>query len=379
MSLTKIIIKNIASLTGRLLSILPNKYIVLESIPDISDNTKAVFDEMIRRGLNKKYRFVWLCNTTNTKVDIFNTKCAYSKFKKKIYILRAKCIISCNDIIPSFGSYQKSIYLAHGVALKSLNGYKAPTGIDFAIGPSEIANAIMAKELNLSINKYCVTGYPRNDSLNRYNSDKIKSFFDGDYSKIIVWYPTFRQHNISNIASATSHSLPIIHDAESAVKINDVARKLGILIVLKPHFSQNTDYVKDLNLSNMVFITDELFINNNITSYEFVGGCDALITDYSSIYFDYLLCNKPMAAIWEDIDEYRKNRGFAIDVDYYMKGAEIIYNQNDFIDFLNNINRGIDLKACERADIVKNIHMYTDFRSSQRVVDFIEEHCLIGL
>ena len=32
--------------------------IILESAPDFSDNTKAVFDEMVRREINKKYKFV---------------------------------------------------------------------------------------------------------------------------------------------------------------------------------------------------------------------------------------------------------------------------------------------------------------------------------
>ena len=34
--------------------------ILFESRPDFSDNTMAVFSEMIHRGLNKKYRLVWL-------------------------------------------------------------------------------------------------------------------------------------------------------------------------------------------------------------------------------------------------------------------------------------------------------------------------------
>ena len=34
------------------------KLMVFESVPDMSDNTKAVFDEMLKRGLNKKYKMV---------------------------------------------------------------------------------------------------------------------------------------------------------------------------------------------------------------------------------------------------------------------------------------------------------------------------------
>ena len=42
-----------------LLGVLPKKkWIVFESVPDLSDNTKAVFDEMVRRKLNQKYLFI---------------------------------------------------------------------------------------------------------------------------------------------------------------------------------------------------------------------------------------------------------------------------------------------------------------------------------
>ena len=68
-------------------------------------------------------------------------------------------------------------------------------------------------------------------------------------------------------------------------------------------FRQDISYIQKYALSNICFIDDAFFRRNNITSYEFVGSCDALITDYSSIYFDYLLCGKPAAVIWEDIEE----------------------------------------------------------------------------
>ena len=38
------------------------KYVLFESIPDFSDNTLYVFNEMIKRGLNKKYKFIWVMN-----------------------------------------------------------------------------------------------------------------------------------------------------------------------------------------------------------------------------------------------------------------------------------------------------------------------------
>ena len=57
---------------------IPKKnWIVFESVPDLSDNTKAVFDEMIKRKLNDKYTFVWWVSDKNKE---------FPKYKNTIYI-----------------------------------------------------------------------------------------------------------------------------------------------------------------------------------------------------------------------------------------------------------------------------------------------------
>lgn len=372
----RLIIKGLVSYLARFLSFIPCRYIVFESLPDYADNTRAVFDEMVRRGLNKKYRFIWNCVNPNTKIPIDGVKCVYKRYFQIFYMMRAKCLISCNSFLSTFGKYQKSIYLCHGVPLKSLRGYKAPHGIDCIIGLSEDTNHIQSKELGIKMDKFQTLGYPRNDALLNKTHDDISQLFGNKFDKYIVWYPTFRQHCTSRIVSATSHALPIIYNTEIAKIINDFAAEKNVLIILKPHFSQDTKYIKELKLSNIIFIDDNFFIYHKITSYEFVGGCDALITDYSSIYFDYLLCDKPVAAIWEDVEEYKKNRGFAIDIDYYMKGAFKIYNVDDFLTFLEDVSFDKDTMKKERNLLIDVIHKNKDFNSAIRVVDFIESALL---
>ena len=83
----KKLIKNI------LISILPKRYILFESVPDVSDNSKAVFDEMLRRGLNKKYTLVWMlygndceCYPKIKNVKYYQPKdIGYEKNLKEVY------------------------------------------------------------------------------------------------------------------------------------------------------------------------------------------------------------------------------------------------------------------------------------------------------
>lgn len=369
----KIIIRSIAPI----FKFIPQNIIIFESIPDFSDNSRSVFDEMIKRGFNLKYKMVWIyCQHMKTSAIpnvLFLTK--KQRILTLYYMLRAKCIISCNNYVESWGEYQKALYLTHGVALKSMNVFVAPKHIDYIAGLSEEANRIMSKAIKQPIDKFIETGYPRNDSLMN-TTFSIHNFFNNKYKKIVVWYPTFRQHIGSNKVVGNVQPLPIIHHQEDAVAINDYAKEKNLLIILKPHFSQDLTYMKDVTLSNILFINDDFFVKNKVTSYEFVGSCDALITDYSSIYFDYLLCDKPIAAVWEDIEEYKRNRGFGIDIDFYMSGAYKVYNLNDFLSFITDVTEGIDSLKQERNRINKLINKYNDAFSSKRTVDFIEENCL---
>ena len=96
--------------------------------------------------------------------------------------------------------------------------------------------------------------------------------------------------------------------------------------------------------------------------------------DYeTAYYFAYLLCDKPIALMWEDIEDYRKDPGIAVDVDYIGKGAEKIYNLADFESFIIKVSEGIDNLRNERREICEWANYATDGKNTERVVDFIIE------
>lgn len=367
--------KKIKEFIKKVLNLFLKNYILFESIPDLSDNTKAVFDELIARGVNQKYKCIWIVSDKNKNFPkIKNVRYIDNKTNKwlfRYYRYSAKCLICCNYFCTSVLKNQTSFYLCHGTAIKSVrNYYNVPEKIDYVTVSSEQSKEMMAYELRGEVGKFYGLGFPRNDVFSK--PEKDLSGMLGEYKKIIVWYPTFRNHKSGN-KNVSSKALPILHDLDKAKELNEVASKNDVLIVLKPHFAQDVSYIKDYNLSNIKFIDDEFFEDNNITSYEFLNSCDSLITDYSSVYYDYLLTDKPVAVIWEDIEEYRKNQGFAVDVDYYMKGAEKIYNIEDFKDFVENIACEHDGLKNERKEICEWANYSNDGQNSKRVADFIIE------
>lgn len=353
--------------------LLPKKnWIVFESVPDLSDNTKAVFDEMIKRKLNKKYTFIWWVSDKNKEFPKYENTIYIDKKNIKEYnkyINRAKVLVCCNQFLESHIKGQTSFYLTHGTALKNVVNYRIPSKIDYNLVASTPSIPSMAKVFDADIKTFHGLGFPRNDDLTNFKFD-LQKIFTTKYKKIIVWYPTFRQHK-NGYKNTTTSTIPILDDHKKAIKLNDFAKEKNILIVIKPHFAQDISYITKYDLSNITFINDDFFTKNKISSYQFVGNCDALITDYSSIYFDYLLCDKPIGAAWEDIEEYKKNPGFCIDVEHYMKGAYKIYNIDDLINFVDNVSSGKDDLKKAREEICKYANYSKDGKNSKRVVDFI--------
>lgn len=371
----------VKQLLGQLLCLFSRRgCIVFESMPDFSDNTYPVFTELLQRGFDKKYTLVWSCSQRtplpgqpkNIRYIYPKEKNIFQKLRTAYYMANAKSMISCNRFLLPWRKSQLSFFLTHGTPIKNIRGYYTlPDSITHCLAASPDLAEHTAFQHGFDPKKMFALGFPRNDILTQKAAD-VKKMLQTDCSKVIVWYPTFRQHRGGRTAGS-GKALPVIHDAQAALALNAWASQMDVLLVLKPHFVQNVAQIKDLQLSNIRFIDDSFFTQHSISSYGFVAGCDALITDYSSIYFDYTLCDKPIGLIWEDLEEYRKNPGFALDIDECGKGGVKIYILEDFKAFLQQVAEGNDVCAEERRKLRDIVNYSTDGNNTQRVTDYIIE------
>lgn len=371
----------IKQLLGQLLCLFSrHRCIVFESTPDFSDNTYPVYLEMIERGLTKKYRLVWSCSQRtplpgqpeDIRYIYPNEKNIFQKLRTAYYMANAKCMVCCNRYLLPWSKEQLSFFLTHGTPIKNIRGYYTlPDSITHCLAASPDLAEHTAFQHGFDPKKMFALGFPRNDILTHAPQD-VKKILNTSCNKVIVWYPTFRQHRVG-LTAGSGKALPVIHDAQAALTLNDLANKLNVLLVLKPHFAQDVTQIKDLKLSNIRFIDDRFFSRNAITSYGFVAGCDALITDYSSIYFDYTLCDKPIGLVWEDLEAYRENPGFAVDINEYGKGGVKIYTLEDFKTFLQQVAQDKDICLEDRRKLRDMVNYAPDGNNTQRVTDYIIE------
>lgn len=365
--------------------------IVFESMPTYSDNTKYVFDEMIKRGWNKKYKCYWFIgdDEVGKKLEIAELENVFfidayhgglignffASAKKTKILCSAKAVIICNKMLVRGNNESRQFFinLSHGAALKNCSGhYNLRDTIDEVVCLSPFLAKYDAINFGCDESIMVSLGYARNDILFGEKLYLKKYFPESGFNKAVYWMPTYRQHaktgqNVSNI------QMPIIYNEKIAEELNEKAKENSVLIIVKPHPAQDVSSLKALKMSNLIFINDLFLKENGIENYELLRSVDALISDYSSVYYDYLLCDKPIGLCFDDFEEYNKNEGFTVDPEVVLAGGEKIYNTQDMCGFISRIAHGEDVLREKRNEIKALCHKYADNQSAKRIVDYIEK------
>lgn len=373
-----------------ILSVIPMKDIIIfESNPDFACNSYEIYKYIKKNNLFPKFRMLWLVNSIKKEKNAQNNdaECISlvpRNIKERIhnFILcnRAKIIIDCNRHYPHYKTSPKqlNIYLDHGMPLKWMgNIFKKPIELSCSYIVSQSAFFVekLKEEYELRDEQIYIGGVPRNDQFFSENIPLDTLFPDYKlYKHIVIWVPTFRQIPSTGRVDCISSQplgLPILYSKEDIDNLESKLEELNILLIIKPHPVQDLSILKDVNYSNLRILYNEEMLENGIQTNELLKQCDAMITDYSGIYYDYLLTDRPIAITLDDYEEYRKQKGFMYDNPLDILKGYYIYNINDLFCFLQSLNDKVDLYYDERQIIKKMIYDKVDGNSTQRVCEFI--------
>lgn len=372
--------EQLSTILTRLIPLDPNT-IAFESLNDLDCNSGALYEYIINNNLNKKYKIIWLLKKENKNnlPKIKNVK--YMSFSKKnifdkIILRKAKFLIWDNVPIEKYQDKQVSIYLTHGFpAMKKVKGIiNIPQNCDYFVLPSKKLENHAIEQFSLSNKtKFIYSGLPRTDYLNKRN-EELKKITNEEYNKVIIWMPTFRKANNSKRNDSNKnyrYGLPILENIEEICKLNEQLKNNNDLLIIKIHGGQDTKSIKLKNMSNITIITVKEEKELKLHLYKLISNTDALITDYSSISFDYLLMNKPIGYIIDDINDYKL--GFAFkDVYHYMAG-DLINNFEELQKFIDNVSTNTDKFKDKRKKLLNNINDFQDNNNCKRIIEKIGE------
>lgn len=386
-TLIKRFITPIRIIKNKVLGLIPLKNIILlESNPDFSDNAKELFEFMIKNGVNKKYKIAWLVSDKskfqNKKIDNVEFLDFFGRTRKERekyveYCYRhAKIILDGNKYIKKINPKQVRIHLNHGSPFKNAAHYNLNIDeVNYDIVQSQFFVPVEAEVRDMDPKKIIPLGFPRNDIL--FNPEKnieFKLLDEIATSKKILWLPTYRNHSTGNMSkSALRYGLSCVESEEELLTLNDKLKKEDITLIIKFHPAERTDLLDKCNLSNVLILTDEELSKANVSLYQLFYKVDALITDYSSVYFDFCLTKKNIGLAISDFDNYIKEQG---NFQYEYKEAIVgnyMYNNKDLLEFIDDVSKGNDRTYNERMKLAKRYDDYQDGKATERVYEFVKK------
>lgn len=332
-----------------------NKWVFGTHIASFSGNTKYLFIKVNEE--HPEIKAIWIANSPKEKNDVasfgFECRMWYSPFA--VYHCFTAGVYCCTDSVSDINRYASGgtfyVYLGHGVGIKKHrwlrpesywekeHGYtfrQLETSFmayvdcffylfrkpDICLTSSRShAQMIFSPMFRIPIEK-CVLGiYPRNEILLRtlqevktfmakYESPEALAFVDSlsAYRKVYIYMPTWRSDG-SDIITAARIDFARLEAALQAT---------NSVLMLKLH-----PYTR-LNVSVVELYPHIILFKTKCDINAILPFTDCLITDYSSVYCDYLLMGKEVILFPFDLDEYQKNSCGLEDYEKYYPGKRAL-------------------------------------------------------
>lgn len=324
--------------------------------------------------------------------DMKDTEYKGNFLKSLLFLInKYKLIINSQLIISTHGFYRLRndsimINLWHGIPIKGMGlmnvnvSKKHNNNLfrdDYFLSTARFFNTVMNSGLGITVDKYYIAGFPRNDYLFNQNGRKnLEKLIEMEISKkIILFMPTFRE--VSNIVTDDERNKNIFGFSNfDFEKFNSYLKENDLLFLLKLHPNEEKVYIEKYSIimsDNIILLRGLDLDNKRMDLYKIINSVDVLITDYSSIYFDYLLLDRPIIFITSDLEKYKQERGFLLEpYDFWTPGPKC----SDQESLINGITRSISdplYYKNERKTIRDIFHEYQDGNSTKRVIELIDE------
>lgn len=340
----------------------------------------SVFRDLRSRGFEVYFAYslkgIWFClrggvyifDCYSSDINFWTSRCAYKvNLWHGIPLKKIERDID-NPSHPYFRVYHGTNNVFQLLKDK-IDFYNLGERYDLFISTSEEVSDLFQHAFSLVQKSVLVTGYPRNDVFfhgphefdgalesNRYHEKIMR--FRSEGKKIIFYMPTFRDIE-------KREQLPFDWDV-----LNNFFIKHGGVLFLKLH---SVDKMASTNIPERECIIE---LPSDIDPYPLIKFSDMLITDYSSVFFDFILLDKPILFYPYDLKEYLKtSRGMYFDYQSVTPGMKVA-SFTDLLSALDEIFQDLikyqEAWVGERKRVLDRFHQYSRPGASDRIFREIE-------
>jgi len=362
-------------------------YYLFSSAPDVSDNVLSFFRYLYLNGECDGKLMIWMLEDVNAKkyyynliANLLDRKSVDVKFVSRnsisglYYYLRSRFVFFSHGIYRGVNIPKNHIVvnLWHGMPLKNfgyLDNNNQVANSSLMTVTSKAYQQIFSDAFDMKKENIVITGQPRCDDLFTIKSIREKLPFLINKEKIIIWMPTYRKSIKGDIRvdGEDLNGFPALNWQE-VQELDNYLSNNNYILIIKLHLMDALNNHTFSKYKNIKIIKDSDLSDSNITLYELLSVTDLLLTDYSSVYIDYLLINKPFAFLASDYEIYLQNRGFVFNNPKQKMPGQFLSNYNDLIRYFDNIFSGKDQLKEQRIKINDELNLFKE-NFSKRLID----------
>ncbi len=339
------------------------------------DSPKVIFEYMRKDPRFKGCRLVWAFHNPEVHQITGAEKIKTDTIRYFIAALKARVWVTNSSVERGLHFKKKNtLYLNtwHGTPIKKMGSdigdvnqsfkVKKSDDIDCFLVQSDFELDVFERTFHVPQSNFLKCGLPRNDVLSDYSEDQRKEIRKrlgvAKEKKVILYCPTYREFEKDE-----SRGCLLIPPMDFL----KWKRELGeeFILFFRAHYE----------VATMMEIRDDEFVRN-MTDYpslsELMIASDVLVSDYSSVFIDYSIMDKPMLHFTYDWDKYCANRGLYFDIREYLSGGD---REEHVIRKLKEMNINEEVK---RTRNLRNDYMNYYGHATEAAVDFIAGQLGLG-
>lgn len=351
-----------------------NKMIVFSSFGGrkYDDSPKAIYEAMIRDPRFDGYEFVWAFMHPEDFELPKGRKVLIDTLKYYKTLLSARVWVTNSSMTRGLTFTGKNTFLLntwHGSAIKRMGSdindgntsfgvkrkKKKESSKNIFLAQSEYDVDVFTRAFKIPRDNFKIVGLPRNDKLASFTNErqmnmKRKLGIPAE-KKVILYAPTFREYN-----KDAGNNVILIHPINTLLWQECLGDDYVLL------FRAHYEVARVMGIESSDFV-------KNVSSYpsldDLMLASDMLVSDYSSIFFDYAIMHKPMFCYAYDYDVYAERRGMYFDIREWLPSVD---NEEDLISLIKNTNVSVENETSRKFQE----HYVTEFgTASQKAVNII--------
>lgn len=306
----------------------------------VGDHPYAIYREILKDN-SKKWKFIWVKNAgvIAPKDVVENPNVKFVEHRSVAYavgLLKAGVLVCNSNFLPFFARRNEQVFINtwHGIPLKKL-GLDTPQPLLASLNTQRNFNQATVIPMSskwtaekvvgsygsgLAMERVVETGSPRIDLILNADAEEVRDRLKiPSDKKVILYAPTWR-------GAIGSVSKNISEQIEAIKTIKYTTAKEYVLYVSLHHLTRRALGKLPEGIS---------YVPDDIDICEFLAAVDVLVSDYSSIFIDYLVLDRPVILHVHDLEVYQEKRGLLLNIEELP--VSLTYKNSDLIEIFQKI------------------------------------------